>query len=95
VAAAAALLRGATTGVLASGGTSGASHDGGASSNANEMDPSTGASSGGSGATGDGGALERDPEIASIVSGISADRIASSIQTLVAFGRTTGRTRRC
>jgi hypothetical protein len=42
--------------------------------------------SGGAGAGADAGALGTDPDIASIVGGVSADRISQSIQTLVAFG---------
>jgi hypothetical protein len=48
-------------------------------------------SSSGAGSTGgppsaDGGMLVADPDIATIVSGVSADRISQSIQTLVGFG---------
>jgi hypothetical protein len=48
--------------------------------------PSSGATSNDSGGEADGGALATDPDISSIVSGVSADRIARNIQTLVAFG---------
>jgi acetylornithine deacetylase/succinyl-diaminopimelate desuccinylase-like protein len=57
-----------------------------ASSSAPGTMPSSGATSMGSSAEGGAGALAMDPDIASIVSGVSTDRIGQTIQSLVAFG---------
>jgi hypothetical protein len=57
----------------------------GSSSNAQSGAPSSDAGAAGR-ASADGGALVADPDIATIVGGVSADRISQSIQTLVGFG---------
>jgi Zn-dependent M28 family amino/carboxypeptidase len=63
------------------------SSPGGAASSSGPI-PSGGGSGAdaGGGSAPDAGALGTDPDIASIVGGVSADRISQSIQTLVAFG---------